>query len=111
MSDPKNSHMISELQRRLDHLEIKLSQELGVDPIKRLPVNAAVRSRQAPAANQSLLPGAWRDRTQASRDNAAATMRARQGLCSHSNTNLFITYVFRTKRFRNFVPNTRQNSI
>jgi len=75
MIDPKNDHMRLELQRRLDHLELKLSQELGVNPIQRsnMPPN---RGRPLPGAAsnaQQMLPGAWRNRAMAThRDDGMA---------------------------------------
>jgi hypothetical protein len=78
MNDPKNAQMITELQSRLDHLEVKLSEELGVDPVKRVPSHAMhVRSR--PGTQHALPPGAWRNQSTISEQQRAATLRARRG--------------------------------
>lgn len=87
MNDPNHAHMRAELKMRLNHLETKLSQELGVDPTQRGPPPMANRPPNA----QPLLPGAWRGRALAGREAApsaaeqqraaaASAMRARRGL-------------------------------
>jgi hypothetical protein len=75
--------MFGELRQRLNHLEMKLSQELGVDPTRRVPPNVPMnRPRQmAPiAGGKPPLPGAWR--TAIIRNDAApgAALRVRRGL-------------------------------
>lgn len=80
MRDPKNIHLYAELRQRLNYLQIKLSQELGVDPVKRVVPNPMARPRpmaSVPVA-KAPLPGAWR--SMAARDAApGAALRIRRG--------------------------------
>lgn len=84
LREPKNASMYGELRQRLNHLQIKLSQELGVDPVRRVPPNAPmVRPRpMGPASgSKAPLPGAWR--TAIVRDPAqSAALRVRRGWIS-----------------------------
>ncbi|KAI6191939.1 Protein Y79H2A.3, isoform d [Aphelenchoides bicaudatus] len=79
LRDPKNIHLYAELRQRLNYLQIKLSQELGVDPVKRVVPNPMARPRpmaSVPVA-KAPLPGAWR--SMAARDAApGAALRIRR---------------------------------
>lgn len=82
MREPKNAHMHAELRQRLDHLQNKLSQELGVDLVRRAPPNAVPLNRPRPMAaapgSKAPLPGAWR--TAIVRDAPGAALRVRRGM-------------------------------
>jgi len=71
MNELKGSpHMLAEMQKRLDHLEAKLGQELGVEPLRRVPANR-LQAPVAAASGQPMLPGAWRARNLVARNGPA----------------------------------------